>query len=605
MSGPAAAILVVVLWVGGALATGAALARPADANLSNVERLANALLLGAGALGLAHFLIGLVRLDRLTVTLIIATSYTPLLSVRVRCWIRNVVRCLVLGLNAPMIGVVAVLITVFVIAIPRPLGDILDDGIAYHLLGPAVWIRRGSISPVLDSSHTAFPALIESLFSAGMALSNDRFPGMLGVVFAAVLLAQVYGLARSLGATKADATLMSLLAACAPAIMSTAPLSFVDIPYASFSLGAVRLLLLETLAPPHAVMAGMMLGFALGTKYTGILLIAITGAVLLLAHVGRVPGRALSGRLAVVLATAALLGAPFYIKNAVMLGSPIYPPPKVLSSFFHASAFPVESVDSLESSLRRTYDGFGHSPVDFLLLPWRYTLYSKRFGWPGGVGAAPLALGVIGALVLVRRRRASLLLMWVALTAFAWMSTLQQSRFLLHVVGISFAFAALGSTWLKRESPRVGRACVTIVGIVSMAYGLGVIIHEGGARILAAFSPVAERELRERDVPYLDAWEYLNREPDVRRVLILEEFAPTYYLTKDYVKLLGQHGERPVPGIETTEKALEHLDDLRVTHVLDVVPPAWSGRAAFKIRPTHRVELVFESRNARIYEVVP
>ena len=605
MTGAAEAFLVLLLCVGGMLVTGAALARQADGGLSVVERLANAILLGAGTIGLAVFLVGLVRLDRLTVTLILAAAYTPLASRRVRSWLQGVLRSIANGFSPPMIGVIAVLGMVLVIAIPRPTGDVLNDAIAYHLLGPAVWLRTGRIVPVLDSSPTAFPVLIESLFSAGMALSNDRFPDLLGVVFAAVFLGQIYGFARILGAPKGKATLMSFLAASAPAIMSTAPLALVDIPFAAFSLVAVRLLLLGELTNARAAIAGTFLGFAMGVKYTGIPLLAITVMVLFLAHAHRVAGRALLGRTALVLVLAAVLGAPFYLKNVLMLGSPIYPPPMLLTRWFHAQAFPIEASASLESHLRQTYSGLGRGPLDLLLLPWRYTLYSKTFGWPGGIGAAPLALGAIGALVLSLRRPASLLLIWSALVTLVWFVTLQQSRFLLHVVGLSFAFAAIGATWLEREWPRAGRAAVVLVALISTGYGLGVIVHEGSARLAAALSSAAEHRLRQREVPYLDAWEYLNREPLVRRVLILEEFAPNYYLTKDYVKIRGALGERPVPGLETTAQAITLLDHLGVTHVLDVVPPDWSLRTGFQIGSNPNLRLVFQSDRARVYEVVP
>ncbi len=604
MTGAAAALFALLLLLGAVLATGALLALQVDGPLSSVERLANAVLLGVAAIGLTVFLVGLMKLDRLTVTVVLAAAYTPLLSHRVRSWLWDVLRSLAAGLLAPMIAVIAVLGIVLVIAIPRPTGDVLNDAIAYHLLGPAVWLRAGRIVPVLDSARTAFPALIESVFAAGMRLSNDRFPDLLGVVFTAVFLGQVYGFARTLGATKGKATLMSFLAASAPAIMSTAPIGLVDVPYASFCLAAVRLLLVGELTTARAAIAGTFLGFALGVKYTAIPLAAITVGVLWLAHGHRGARRALLGRTALVLTLMAVLSAPFYFKNALVLGSPIYPPPVLLTRWFHARAFPIEASASLESHLSQTYGGLGRRPLDLLLLPWRYTLYSKTFGWPGGIGSAPLALGVIGALALGRRRPVWLLLTWSALVTLVWFVTLQQSRFLLHVVGLSFAYAAIGAMWLEREWPRAGRAAVALVALVSTGYGLGVIVHEGSARVAAALSSAADQRLRQREVPYLEAWEYLNREPLVRRVLILEEFAPNYYLTKDYVKIRGPNGERPVPGIEATVQALAHLDDLGVTHVLDVVPPDWSLRTGFQIASTPNLRLVFESDRARVYQVV-
>jgi hypothetical protein len=130
-------------------------------------------------------------------------------------------------------------------------------------------------------------------------------------------------------------------------------------------------------------------------------------------------------------------------------------------------------------------------------------------------------------------------------------------------------------------------------------------VREHSTRLTATLSSAAERELRQREVPYIEVWEYLNRDPSVRRVLILDELVPAYYLARDYVKIRGPAGERPVPGIETAAEALAHLGDLGVTHVLDVVPPDWSLRAGFQVGAMPNLKLVFESDRARVYEVVP
>ncbi len=46
-------------------------------------------------------------------------------------------------------------------ALAEPAGSIEHDGIAYHLLGPKVWLRDGFIRPVLDHVCTSYPAIWE------------------------------------------------------------------------------------------------------------------------------------------------------------------------------------------------------------------------------------------------------------------------------------------------------------------------------------------------------------------------------------------------------------------------------------------------------------
>ena len=55
-------------------------------------------------------------------------------------------------------------------------GDWNQDAVAYHLLGPTVWLRDGIIRPVLDNSHTAFPQIPETLFAVLLAVGGSRAP---------------------------------------------------------------------------------------------------------------------------------------------------------------------------------------------------------------------------------------------------------------------------------------------------------------------------------------------------------------------------------------------------------------------------------------------
>ena len=53
-------------------------------------------------------------------------------------------------------------------------GDWNNDAIAYHLLGPKVWLRDGVIRPVLDNSLTAFPQIPETLFAALQVVGGGK-----------------------------------------------------------------------------------------------------------------------------------------------------------------------------------------------------------------------------------------------------------------------------------------------------------------------------------------------------------------------------------------------------------------------------------------------
>jgi hypothetical protein len=105
---------------------------------------------------------------------------------------------------------------------------------------------------------------------------------------------------------------------------------------------------------------------------------------------------------------------------------------------------------------------------------------------------------------------------------------------------------------------------------------------------------------KERQIPYLASFEYLNSDPSVKKVLILDSSVPPYYFHKAYIKPVGQWGERTLPGVSTSVEALSLARELRITHVLDVVSPA----SGFLIEnPTPALTMVFESVSQRIYRV--
>ena len=66
----------------------------------------------------------------------------------------------------PALIVIFVLLISAIGGLAEPVGDIRMDEIAYHLLGPKVWLRNTVIRPVTDEAYTAFPAVVEVQYAA-------------------------------------------------------------------------------------------------------------------------------------------------------------------------------------------------------------------------------------------------------------------------------------------------------------------------------------------------------------------------------------------------------------------------------------------------------
>jgi hypothetical protein len=86
---------------------------------------------------------------------------------------------------------------------------------------------------------------------------------------------------------------------------------------------------------------------------------------------------------------------------------------------------------------------------------------------------------------------------------------------------------------------------------------------------------------RTREIPYLPSFDYLNNDPSVKKILILDRSVPPFYSRKPYIKPVGQWGELTLPQISDSLETLPHAGELHVTHVLDVVSPvSWISNRA-------------------------
>jgi hypothetical protein len=90
-------------------------------------------------------------------------------------------------------------------------GDWGNDAVAYHLLGPKVWLRNGIIRPVPDNCHTAFPQIPETLFATLWSIGGSRAPEFSSFLTFGLLLAIAGSLAIRCGTNDTGAWWVAVL----------------------------------------------------------------------------------------------------------------------------------------------------------------------------------------------------------------------------------------------------------------------------------------------------------------------------------------------------------------------------------------------------------
>jgi len=298
--------------------------------------------------------------------------------------------------------------------------------------------------------------------------------------------------------------------------------------------------------------------------------------------------------------SAGLVAAPYYLRNWILLGCPIYPPPP---GFLHVCVpkyLSAEVLSEFYAYIHLRGAGLGRGIGSFLLLPFNLTYHTSNFHGAGGIGLAPLALGPIGLIAFRKNAVVRMLGIFALLIVAMWFVTQQESRFLIHGYVIGAIFAVLGWRQVSSSRNAVLRILAAAVIAISFGYGLLMIARDCSPLVHAVFSPAFAQARRASEMPYLESFQYLNHTREVRKILILDRSVPSFYCEKDYLKPVGQWGERTLPGAPDPLEALRQARSLGVSHVLDVN----SSVAPFQVTEAQPgLTLVLSSVDQRVYRV--
>lgn len=301
------------------------------------------------------------------------------------------------------------------------------DGLMYHLQGPRLFLQAGRILLLPDNWQANGPFTTEMLFTLGLAFGSDTFARLIHLTCAVLLVLGTFALGRRIlgkaGGWGAAAILIGI-----PILPFWAGLAYADMAWALYEfLGLYALILWqESNQRCWLTLSGALTGLALGSKY-----LALGGALVFGLWVlwrSRARGwRAVLSHGISFGGLALLVGSPWYIKNWLWAGNPVYP------IFFGGTGWTMERV-YWHTLYHRSF-GAGHSFVDYLLLPWNLYAQYERFGTFGGSIEAPSLLFPLALLYpLARRSRTMGSLAWITLLRFVtWSLGSQQARHLLPV----------------------------------------------------------------------------------------------------------------------------------------------------------------------------
>jgi len=362
-------------------------------------------------------------------------------------------------------AVAALLLILLIFAVVQALAPPWDyDGLMYHLYAPKLFLRAGGILSLPDTWQANGPLATEMLFAFGLALGSDVVAKLVHLTFGLLLAAGTYAMARRLIGEGAGWIALAALVGV-PLLPSLASLAYADLAWATFQFGSLYALVLwrQNKQAEWLAAAGAMAGFALGSKYLAL------GAVAVLIPFVLWESRKLGVRCMlrnglVFSAFAAVIGSPWYVKNWILLGNPVFP------FYFPTETWTRARIDLLMAYLSSF--GAGHRWDEFLLLPWDLYFRNEAFGTFMRVADYPGMLFPLAAAYRLhaKGRQLDMIAIVTMVWFLIWALGSQQTRFLLPVFPLLsvLACAPLAALAGSLAWPRFGRVAAGVLAALSL-----------------------------------------------------------------------------------------------------------------------------------------
>ncbi|HRK22087.1 MAG TPA: glycosyltransferase family 39 protein [Fimbriimonadaceae bacterium] len=322
------------------------------------------------------------------------------------------------------------------------------DSLAYHLAVPKMWLEAGQIVEVPFIHHSNFPFAIDNLFIWGLKWGGAAGAKTFSVLIYALGMLTLFGLGRRLYGEKAG-WWAALTFAAIPCALWESGTAYIDVGHGLFA-GLGILYVAEFLQNREAkgalFRAAVCLALGCATKYTGLQTLF---ASLLVLAVGSALAKDLQKGLrgvGIALAAFLVLAGPWYVKNFLWTGNPVYPffYEVIGSQNWDDFSAKIYKEEQQTFGVGRDPTSLGHAILGLSYQPGRYVNPGQTagLGMPtGALGAAMVAAWLVWLASGRLRRFEASVLITTGISLMMWFVLSQQSRYLI-TLGIPAAILA-------------------------------------------------------------------------------------------------------------------------------------------------------------------
>lgn len=450
------------------------------------------------------------------------------------------------------------------------------DALFYHLTWPAWLLRDGGLH-VYNVPHFWFPHLVEGTFIWTLGVGSDRAAQLLHVAWTVLSVLLVWTWANRLWNERIG-WLSVLILVSMPSLPLVASWAYTDFALACYSVATLYAVWRwrDTGGDRWIIVAGFVAGMAMGVKYTSFIVPLTAGAGLV--WWSRTSMRKVVINGLVFTGTAAIVAAPWYARNWILVDNPIYP-----------FIFGGQYWDSFRAAwYADAGTGIGANVREVVLLPFMATVgYRDANFYDGRIGPLFLVLfpltvwGVTRVRHTARRRDAVYLLSgFIALGAGFWTigvvksRALWQTRLLLPMLLPLAMLTAVGLQYIdKLDTPTLRVSYIVkivIAAVIALTlWETALFVVDRNPLAVATGLESREHYLHRVQPAYADALNLLEKTPADAHIYFL--FEPRSYYVKRQVQpdpILDNFAHGLYTHDGSVESFAESLRSQGYTHVL-------------------------------------
>jgi len=456
------------------------------------------------------------------------------------------------------------------------------DGATYHLGLVARYLREHGFGSTPENLYAGFPKGMEMLFLFAFAFGKHSAAALVHYAFLIVLGMSLFVFARRAG-FRAAGICASLLVFLSPAMGMNGTTAYVDAGLAATAFGTFWLIEMwrGSRLPKLLLLIGSLAGFSFAIKYTGMVVVAYAAfAVALQAKKNQ---QSSARAVAIVLASAAVISAPYLVYNWMIRGNPVFP---FLNAIF-PNPFVHISFERMASAMMHKYPGL----ASYWHLPWEATVRGGIL--QGFLGPVFLLLPIS---VLALRDSLSRRIVVAALVFSIPFAANVGTRFLLPALPLwALAMGLALSRWPRAMLAVLAIHLLTALPPVAILYATPGVAMLDSIPIRAALRMVPEQETLQRLSPAYDVARIVEEHvPPVANVLAMAWVMEAYTSSNIRTHHLSAANERlaqtlwtPVtPGLEAGRRLTFHFppQSLRALRIV-LTASAEAERIALRTEP--------------------